>query len=89
MNNIFDLLSNSKLLKEQLLEAKAVRAWNEQIGGYFLKHTQKAYVQERVLHLQISSAAARQELSLSKNKIKTLINEILEENFIESVSIWG
>ncbi|MFN4083890.1 MAG: DUF721 domain-containing protein [Bacteroidia bacterium] len=78
---------NEQKLTPKLLESTIITNWQKIVGDLIAKNTDKIYVREGVLYLYIQSAALRQELSYQKQKIADLVNEHLNQNFIEQVVV--
>ena len=75
-------------IKDKYNASKAKSIWHETMGPTISSYTENIYVKKGRLHINISSAALRQEISFAKDKIKKIINEELEEEFIKDVIIW-
>lgn len=75
-------------IQDKYFDARAKQLWFETMGPSIEKYTQNVYVKNKVLYITISSAALRQEISYSKEKIKKFINEGIGEEYIQGVVIW-
>lgn len=75
-------------IQDQYYEARAKQLWHEMMGAHISQYTQRVYVRRRKLYLTLSSAALRQEMSFSKDKIKRYINEGIGQEFIQDVIVW-
>ena len=58
------------------------------MGPGIRKYTAAVYVRHYKLFININAAALRQEIAFSKDKIKQLINDELDHEFIKEVVIW-
>ena len=75
-------------IQDQYFEARAKQLWYEMMGPHIGQYTQSIYVRRRKLYLTLSSAALRQEMTFSKEKIKQYINQGIGQDFIREVLIW-
>lgn len=71
----------------QLSETRVKSLWEELMGKTISTYTSNIAVRKNVLYLTILSAPLKQELSYGKDKIRTLLNQELGEEFIKEVVI--
>ncbi|MEO6037998.1 MAG: DUF721 domain-containing protein [Saprospiraceae bacterium] len=71
----------------QLIETRVKSLWEQLMGKTISTYTSNIAVRKNVLYLTILSAPLKQELSYGKEKIRTLLNEELGEEFIKEVVI--
>lgn len=74
-------------LKPQLDETRVKMLWEKLMGKTIATYTSNISVRKNVLHLTILSAPLKHELSYSKDKIKSLLNEEMGEEYIKDVVI--
>lgn len=74
-------------LAPQLNETRVKMLWEKLMGKTISTYTSNISVRKNVLYLTILSAPLKHELSYGKEKIKTLLNEELGEEFIKEVVI--
>ena len=74
-------------LGPQLNENRVKTLWHELMGKTISTYTSNIQVRKNVLYLTILSAPLRHELSFAKEKILTLLNEELGEDYIKEVVI--
>jgi hypothetical protein len=74
-------------LSSHLKETKIKMLWESLMGKTIATYTSNIQVRKNVLYLSILSAPLRQELSFSKEKIITLLNGELGEDYIKEVVI--
>ena len=74
-------------LEEGYYAAAIVTHWEKMMGPAVARRTQSIKIQKGVLIVKIESAALRQELSYSKEKIMTQINKELGLRIIKSVEL--
>ncbi|XOD69530.1 MAG: DUF721 domain-containing protein [Flavobacteriales bacterium AspAUS03] len=72
-------------MQEKITAVKAVSSWGKVMGPCIEKYTEKISVKNRNLHIKLSSSALKQELSFGKQHIISLINQELNEDFIQEV----
>lgn len=86
-NLLFPYLKANGLL-EKYLETRAIRIWHDTMGPTISGLTKKIYIKNQTIHITIQSAALRQEIGFSKDKILNFINEALEMEYLKNVQIW-
>jgi predicted nucleic acid-binding Zn ribbon protein len=74
-------------LDQKYAEFKATHAWEKLMGGMIAKHTKKLYISNHKLYIQVDSAALREELTYSKEKIIRLVNEEAGAEVVREVVI--
>ena len=74
-------------LGSRLHEARVKSLWQERMGKTINTYTSDISVRKNVLYISILSASLKHELSFSKDKIRTMMNEALGEEFIKEVVI--
>jgi predicted nucleic acid-binding Zn ribbon protein len=62
-------------LDKKMSELKLIASWEKVMGGMIARHTSHIFIQNKELFIRLDSAALRQELSFSKEKIVKLLNE--------------
>jgi hypothetical protein len=83
---ILQLMKNYKLT-EKVNEVKLVNKWEKIMGKTIAKYTTEIYVSNKKLFIRVVSAPLKQELSYSRNKIIELVNNEIEEGYINEVII--
>lgn len=74
-------------LEEGYYAAAVVTHWEKLMGPAIARRTQSIKIEKGVLIVKIESAPLRQELSYSKDKIMTTINNELGVPIIKSVEL--
>ncbi len=74
-------------LEPQLKETRVKMLWEKLMGKTISTYTSNIQVRKNVLYLTILSAPLKQELSYGKDKIKSLLNDEIGEEFIKEVVI--
>ncbi len=62
--------------------------WREMMGPTISGYTTKILFHNGVLKIYLNSSAVKKELSMSKDKIITLLNEALGHDVVESVELF-
>lgn len=74
-------------LGTKLDEININRIWNRNMGTMIARHTNKVYLHDKVMVIELDSAALRAELSYGKEKIKHMINNELGREVVEEVLV--
>ena len=85
VSNLFMKMLNSYGIKEKFFAYRARCIWHEAMGQTISNHTQEIFVKRKKLYIKIRSASLKNEISFSKDKVIQIINNELNEPFIESV----
>jgi len=72
-------------LRSKFDETHVVHAWGQVMGPGIARRTEKVYVQDRKLFLQINSPSLANELLLAKSRIVELLNEEVKASVIDDV----
>ena len=84
---IKELLKTYKIDKK-LQETEIISSWESVIGKTIARATKKIYINNKVLHLQITSSIIRNELSMIKSEIIKRLNEKVGAEVITNISFW-
>jgi hypothetical protein len=74
-------------LEPQMTESRIRTMWEEKMGKTIATYTSSISVRKGVLYLTILSAPLRHELSFSRDKIRSIINDELGQEYIKDVVI--
>ena len=74
-------------IEDKLKETQMIASWEEIVGTMIVKHTKSLRVVKRVLHVEVDSAALRNELTYLREKIKKKLNKKAGDNLIDEVII--
>lgn len=72
---------------ESYERARASFLWSEVVGPTVNRYTVRRWIQQDELHVVIASAALKNELSFSKERIVHHINQLVEKNVISKLVI--
>ena len=75
-------------LETPLMEYRIVQAWPEVMGDAINRYTRQLYVRGDQLHVQISSAALRQNLMMEHRRIAQKLNDHVGAFVISDVSLF-
>lgn len=81
---IKDLLKESNLDK-RFNAQEVVDVWPKIVGSMFAKYTSKVYLKQKVLYVTMTSAAARQELTMAKSHLIKTINDTFNEELVKDI----
>jgi predicted nucleic acid-binding Zn ribbon protein len=72
-------------LEQKLREARVMNAWDEILGPSFSSHTQRMYIRDRILFVQVNSAVVRNELIMMRERLVKALNEKAGKKVIEQI----
>ena len=72
-------------LTDTLNQQRAAAAWPDVVGPVINRYTTKRYVDQGVMHIYMTSAALKNELSFNRDRIITAINRIVGTEAITDI----
>ena len=75
-------------IKGKLDESRIRDLWAEIMGKPIAKYTTKISLSKSKLYVEVNSAALKQELNYSRDKIKEVFNKELGDNVIKEVIVY-
>lgn len=72
-------------IDQKMHEAAILAKWEELMGSAVAKRTEKKYIRERVLHIELNSSVMRDELMQQRSKIVEKINKASGIDIIDDV----
>ncbi len=72
-------------LRDKLNEAKLVHSWASVVGDMIARNTSQLHVKNRVLFVQVNSAALRNELMYARKKIVAALNRAAGADVIDDI----
>ena len=81
---IKDFMRESNLAG-RFTEQDVIDSWTEIVGPVFSRYTSKISLYNGVLHVSISSSAARQELSMARSVLLKTINARFSETVVNDI----
>ena len=82
-----DLMKKNKRMGRGYTLKNIKLIWKDAMGPTINSYTKSLFLSKKKLFINITSAPLRQELSMSKEKIKDLINERIGTALIEEVVV--
>jgi len=80
-----NLLLDTYKIKDKYLETSVLTHWDRIMGKTISSRTTEIYIRHKKLYIRLNSAALKQELVQSKDKIIQLINEEMAAEVIKEV----
>lgn len=72
-------------IDSRLNETRAIHAWHAILGSGVSKYTQNVYIKNGILYVHLSSSVLRQELQMSRENIKNMINKHLQAEVVKDI----
>ncbi len=85
LKQVIEELIKAYNLDDKLKETNLTDCWEKIVGKMIAKHTNSLSLHKKILYVKLDSAALRNELSFSKQKIIKLINKEVKEDIIEQI----
>ena len=85
LKEAIDELLNAYKLRGKYNETHIVAAWSRIMGPAIANRTNKIYVKNKKLYIQLNSAPLKNELSMSKSKILEILNKDVQQELLEEV----
>lgn len=83
-----DMMVSDLKIKGKLDESRIREVWASAMGKPIAKYTTKISLTKSKLYVQVNSAALKQELNYSRDKIKEVLNKELNDSVIKEVIIY-
>jgi predicted nucleic acid-binding Zn ribbon protein len=87
IRQIIDTVLDTSSVKSSVLEHRASYLWPNIVGPGINRLTTRRYVAKGVLHVYISSAAVKSELTFTRENIRKAINDALGSEVITEIKI--
>lgn len=81
---VFDIMREEKI-GNQMLENRAVNLWQVIVGPAVGRVTKNVFINNGVLHVQLTSSVVKQELIMLKSKIISKINEAVGSGIVKDI----
>lgn len=72
-------------IDQKMHEASVLAKWEEIMGGAVERRTEKKYIKNRVLYVELNSSVMRDELMRDRTKIIEKINKVAGIDIIDSI----
>ncbi|MCB0401195.1 MAG: DUF721 domain-containing protein [Flavobacteriales bacterium] len=87
MKKVIDQLLRAYGYQQQLDEIEIIKVYEEQVGKMFSNHTKNIAFKNRVLYVQLDSAALKQELSYVREGLVQRINQQMGKILVDKIVI--
>jgi len=87
LKEVIQELLEAYRLKGKYHEQRIVAAWPEVMGPFIASRTGNIFVKNQTLFVELSSAALKEELGMSKHKLIALLNEKVGGDIINEVRL--
>ena len=85
LHEVLHQITGERNLAKGLNELKIKQAWATTVGPHVLQFTQQITLKGKTVHIQLSSAPLREELSYGKEKILKHLNDTLGFEGIQKI----
>ena len=82
---IESVLHDDSKLNKGFTDAQIVNAWKKSVGEYVAQHTDKLFVRNQTLYVNVSNSILRQELHYKRSQICYTINGLLKKQVIKEI----
>jgi hypothetical protein len=86
-NLIESVLQDDNKLNKGFTDAQIVNAWKKSVNEYVAQHTDKLFVRNQTLYVNVSNSALRQELHYQRSKICYTINGLLKKQVVREIVV--
>ena len=83
-----DMMIDDLKLRSKINESRIRDGWAEIMGKPIAKYTSSVSLRDGKLYIKIDSAALKQELNYSRDKIRELFNKEFGDNVVKDVVIF-
>ncbi|MES2621804.1 MAG: DUF721 domain-containing protein [Bacteroidota bacterium] len=83
-----EMMVSDLKIKGKLDESRIRDVWANVMGKPIAKYTTKISLTKSKLYVQVNSAALKQELNYSRDKIKEVLNKELNDSVVNEVIIY-
>jgi len=88
LKGVFSSMMKHYRMNERLKEEEIKLLWEDIVGHYITKYTEKLSVKKGVLYVTIKSPALKSELQYAKTKLLKNLNEKMESNDIKKIHFY-
>ena len=82
---IASVLHDDSKLNKGFTDAQITNAWNKAVGEYVAQHTDKLFVRNQTLYVNVSNSVLRQELHYKRSQICYVINGLLKKQVVKEI----
>jgi predicted nucleic acid-binding Zn ribbon protein len=84
---IDSVLHDDNKLNKGFTDAQITNAWKKSVGEYVAQHTDKLFVRNQTLNVNVSNSILRQELHYKRSQICYVINGLLKKQVVSEIVI--
>jgi len=81
------VLHDDNKLNKGFTDAQIADAWKKTVGEYVAQHTDKLFVRNQTLYVNVSNSILRQELHYQRSQIAYTINGLLKKQVIREIVV--
>jgi predicted nucleic acid-binding Zn ribbon protein len=85
MKEAFEQLLRVYKLDDKIAQSNIISSWETVMGSVIAKHTKEVFINKQQLYVVLDSAALRNELSMAKSKIITMLNASVGKEVINDI----
>lgn len=85
LKQVIEELISTYRLDGKLSETRLLNSWEQTVGKLVAKHTKRLYIKNKILFVELDSAAIREELSYARQKLIQRLNQVAGKQVIEDV----
>jgi len=85
LKNAFEEMLQTYRLKEKFSEKSLISSWERLMGKTITSRTEKLFIKDKTLFVELNSAALKHELNSSKDKILKIFEEEFGSRIIEDI----
>lgn len=85
LDEILSQVLKQNHLDEKLYEVRVIKSWSVVLGDNIMNYTSNIYFSKKKLYVTLSSSVLRQELFLSRDNIKKLLNENVGADVVQEI----
>ncbi len=85
LKQAIEALINNFKIEERLNETAIITEWERIVGKMVARHTSNIYIKNKVLFVELDSAALRNELSYAKTRLIAAVNAEVKANVITDI----
>ncbi|MCL2512183.1 MAG: DUF721 domain-containing protein [Bacteroidales bacterium] len=82
---IESVLQDDNKLNKGFTDAQIANAWKKAVGEYVAQHTDKLFVRNETLYVNVSNSVLRQELHYKRSQISYVINGLLKKQVVKEI----
>lgn len=87
LGKVLEDLLRTYRLQSKVNEVNLVREWEKIVGPLISSKTEKILLKNNILHITISSAPLKQELTYSKDQIMKLVEDRFGKDYVRGIEI--